>query len=89
MLEVLAGRLALVGLAFLVVVERQTGGLGALEQLGLFARAVDGGSFPSALSSSLGGARVLLLWVAFAAVAWVTRFTSSSSSSGKNNNKRR
>lgn len=75
MIEVLAGRAAAVGRLTLAVVERQTGGLGALEQRGLFARAVDGGGGGGAASTpALAGARVLLLWVAFAAFAWVTRF---------------
>ena len=71
MCEVLAGRLALVGLLFLVVVERQTGGAGALEQLGLLpSSSVAGGA------GGVGDARALLLWLAFAGLAWATRFRS-------------
>lgn len=70
MYEVLAGRLALVGLLFCIVVERQTGGAGALEQLGLLP------SSAVSEAAGVGEARAFLLWLAFAGLAWATRFRS-------------
>lgn len=87
MYKVLAGRFALVGLLFLVVVERQTGGAGALEQLGLLPPSVAAASAATAQHGS--GARALLLWLSFAVLAWTTRFRSTSVGGGGGAGKKR
>ena len=82
MVEVLAGRLALVGLLFLVVVERQTGGAGALEQLGLLPPPSSSAAASAVSNGGAGDARAFLLWLTFAGLAWATRFRSGGGGGG-------
>ena len=70
---------------FLLVVERQTGGAGALEQLGLLPSSV----VAAAAQQQHGDVRAFLLWLAFAGMAWATSFRSGGGGGGVGGKKRR